>query len=105
MTFLDLKSGKVSVDVDGFLLKPDDWTPDMAHELANIEGVHLLEEKHWIVINFLRKYYKSHGMAPKIRILCKDTGFSLPEIYRLFPSGPAKGACKVAGLPKPTGCV
>jgi tRNA 2-thiouridine synthesizing protein E len=40
-----------------------------------------------------------------IRKLCKDTGFQLKYIYELFPSGPAKGACKIAGLPKPTGCV
>jgi tRNA 2-thiouridine synthesizing protein E len=40
-----------------------------------------------------------------IRKLCKETGFTLQQIYELFPSGPAKGACKLAGLPKPTGCV
>jgi len=45
------------------------------------------------------------GIAPMIRKLCKETGFKLAQIYEMFPSGPAKGACKVAGLPKPTGCV
>jgi tRNA 2-thiouridine synthesizing protein E len=57
------------------------------------------------VVNYLRDYYLEFNMAPMIRKLCKTTGFKLKEIYDLFPSGPAKGACKVAGLPKPTGCV
>jgi tRNA 2-thiouridine synthesizing protein E len=53
----------------------------------------------------LRNHYQQFGIAPMIRKLCKETGFKLNEIYKLFPSGPAKGACKLAGLPKPTGCV
>jgi tRNA 2-thiouridine synthesizing protein E len=40
-----------------------------------------------------------------VRKICQTTGFSLKHIYELFPSGPAKGACKLAGLPKPDGCV
>ena len=47
----------------------------------------------------------SVGIAPMVRKVCKETGFDLKTIYELFPSGPAKGACKIAGLPKPTGCV
>ncbi|MDQ7835963.1 MAG: TusE/DsrC/DsvC family sulfur relay protein [Humidesulfovibrio sp.] len=50
-------------------------------------------------------YYKKNGIAPMVRILSKVTGYKLKEIYELFPSGPGKGACKMAGLPKPTGCV
>jgi TusE/DsrC/DsvC family sulfur relay protein len=66
---------------------------------------HALTDNHWKVVNYLREYYVQFGVAPMIRKLCKQTGFSLKEIYEMFPSGPAKGACKVAGLPKPTGCV
>ena len=72
---------------------------------ATSEGVTELTENHWKVINYLRNYYTQFGIAPMIRKLCKETGFKLNEIYELFPSGPAKGACKLAGLPKPTGCV
>ena len=57
------------------------------------------------MINYIRGYYLQFGIAPMIRKLCKESGFKLNEIYALFPSGPAKGACKLAGLPKPTGCV
>ena len=64
-----------------------------------------LTENHWKVINYLRNYYLQFGIAPMIRKVCKETGFKLNEIYQMFPSGPAKGACKLAGLPKPTGCV
>ena len=64
-----------------------------------------LTETHWKLVNYLREYYLKNNIAPMIRKLCKDTGIPLKEIYELFPSGPAKGACKVAGLPKPTGCV
>ena len=63
-----------------------------------------LTEEHWRVIRFLRSYYLQFNTAPMIRKLCKDTQTDLKKIYELFPSGPAKGACKIAGLPKPTGC-
>ena len=95
----------IEVDEDGFIVNPDDWTEDAARALAGGEGVEELTEEHWKVMNYLRDYYLQFGVAPMIRKLCKQTGFQLKEIYELFPSGPAKGACKVAGLPKPTGCV
>ncbi len=93
------------VDEDGFLEEPGIWTKDVACDFATSEGVEALTENHWKVINYLRNYYLQFGIAPMIRKLCKETGFKLNEIYQMFPSGPAKGACKLAGLPKPTGCV
>ena len=99
--------GEVSlqVDEDGFLQEPDAWNKDVAAALATTEGVDALSEDHWKVVEYLRNYYTQFGVAPMIRKLCKETGYDLKRIYALFPSGPAKGACKVAGLPKPTGCV
>jgi TusE/DsrC/DsvC family sulfur relay protein len=96
---------ELAVDEDGFMEVPDEWNEEVAAALATTEGVEDLTENHWKVVNYLRDYYMQFGVAPMIRKLCKQTGFSLKEIYELFPSGPAKGACKVAGLPKPTGCV
>jgi len=93
------------VDEDGFLQNPEIWDQDVARDFSTCEGVTDLTENHWKVINYLRNYYLQFGIAPMIRKLCKETGFSLQEIYKLFPKGPARGACKVAGLPKPTGCV
>ena len=93
------------VDEDGFLQEPEIWNEDVARDFACSEGVEALTENHWKVIRYLRNYYLQFGIAPMIRKLCKETGFKLGEIYEMFPSGPAKGACKLAGLPKPTGCV
>ncbi|MGI9951740.1 TusE/DsrC/DsvC family sulfur relay protein [Moorellaceae bacterium AZ2] len=96
---------EIEVDEDGFIQDPDKWNEAVAKALAETEGVTELTEDHWKVINYLRQYYLQFGIAPMIRKLCKETGFTLKQIYDLFPSGPAKGACKIAGLPKPTGCV
>lgn len=96
---------KIEVDEDGFIQEPELWNEMIAAALATTENVDDLTEDHWKVVKYLRNYYLEFGIAPMIRKLCKQTGFSLKEIYDLFPSGPAKGACKVAGLPKPTGCV
>jgi TusE/DsrC/DsvC family sulfur relay protein len=93
------------VDEDGFLENPEIWNREVAIDFASTEGVTELTDDHWKVIDYLRNYYLQFGIAPMIRKLCKETGFKLNEIYNLFPSGPAKGACKLAGLPKPTGCV
>lgn len=99
-------NGRVyEVDEDGFLQDPGIWNEDVAKDFMSTEGISGLTDNHWKVINYLRNYYLQFGIAPMIRKLCKETGFSLKQIYDMFPSGPAKGACKLAGLPKPTGCV
>jgi tRNA 2-thiouridine synthesizing protein E len=95
----------LTVDEDGFMQEPEMWDATIAAALATTEGVSVLTDEHWKVVQYLRNYYLQFGVAPMIRKLCKETGFDLKRIYALFPSGPAKGACKVAGLPKPTGCV
>lgn len=95
----------IEVDEDGFMAEPEQWNENVAKALASTEGVEELSEDHWKLVNYLRDYYQKFGIAPMIRKLCKETGFPLKKVYELFPSGPAKGACKVAGLAKPTGCV
>ena len=105
MPVMDLNGIQVDVDEDGFIEDPAVWSETLAVELAKVEDVENLTEDHWKVINYLRNYFQQFGIAPMIRKLCKETGYDLKTIYGLFPSGPAKGACKIAGLPKPTGCV
>ena len=95
----------IEVDEDGFIQEPDKWDENVARVLAETEGVSQLNDKYWQLINYLRGYYKKFGIAPMIRKMCKEVGMKLGEVYELFPTGPAKGACKAAGLPKPTGCV
>ncbi|MCF8010403.1 MAG: TusE/DsrC/DsvC family sulfur relay protein [Clostridiales bacterium] len=105
MPNMDVNGTPVEVDEDGFILHPEQWNEEVANAFAREEGISEITEEHWKVINYLRDYYYQFEVAPMIRKLCKETGFNLKKIYALFPSGPAKGACKLAGLPKPTGCV
>jgi len=104
---LTLEVGGVTLplDEDGFLQEPDLWTEEFARVIAAEEEVASVTEEHWKIINYIRDYYLKHQIAPMVRRLCKETGFNLKKVYDLFPSGPAKGACKLAGLPRPTGCV
>lgn len=101
----EIPGSRIRVDEDGFIVDPTRWTEQFAAVTAAREGIDSLTDDHWKVVNFLRDYYIEYGVAPMIRKLCESTGFKLKKIYELFPSGPAKGACKIAGLPKPTGCV
>jgi len=93
------------VDDDGFLQEPEIWTEDVAKDFALTEGIEDLTEEHWQLIKYIRNYFYSYGVAPMVRKVCRDNQMDLDHIYKLFRSGPAKGACKVAGLAKPTGCV
>ncbi len=105
MPTIDINGKSYEVDEDGFLQDPSIWNVEVAKDFSSLEEIAELTDDHWKVINYLRNYYLEFGIAPMIRKLCKETGFKLNRIYDLFPSGPAKGACKLAGLPKPTGCV
>ncbi len=96
---------KIMVDEDGFLLNPKDWCPEFVQAVAKQEAVDVLTDEHWKIINYLRDYYGKYDSCPPIRMLVKSTGTELKKIYQLFPTGPAKGACRLAGAPKPTGCV
>jgi len=99
-------AGKVlEVDEDGHLKNRLDWNEDVARELAKEEGVPELTERHWLVINFMKKEFDAKGDAPSIRKLTKESGVETKELYALFPKGPAKKAAKIAGLPKPKGCI
>ena len=97
-------SKTVEVDEEGFLKNPDDWTEEIAVEIAREEGIELTEE-HWKVIRFMRKDFKERGQIPTIRRIKNAGGIPIQDLYRLFPEGPAKKAAKIAGLGKPQGCV
>jgi len=106
MPQLDFNGKQLEVNEEGFLAKPEEWNKEIAQFLAkDQEGLDSLNEDHWSVINFIREYYLEKKLAPMVRLICKTTGLKLRHIYELFPSGPAKGAAKLAGLPKPDGCV
>jgi TusE/DsrC/DsvC family sulfur relay protein len=93
------------VDEEGFLQQPEIWDDEVARLFATTEGISEMNEQQWALVHFIRGYWLEHQTAPMIRKLCQATNVNLRTIFKLFPSGPAKGACKVAGLPKPEGCV
>jgi dissimilatory sulfite reductase related protein len=105
MSKLTLGGKEVEIDEDGFLQEPDKWDNAVAEDLAKTEEAFPMNEDRWKIVNYLRNYFLEYGIAPPIRMITKQTGYDLKKIYELFPGGPAKGACKIAGLPKPTGCV
>ncbi|RKX61153.1 MAG: sulfite reductase [Thermodesulfobacteriota bacterium] len=106
MAELEFGGEKFEIDEDGFLLGGiEHWNRTWVDYVKSTEGIEELTEEHWKLVNVLQEYFKKNGIAPMVRILSKATGFPLKKVYELFPSGPGKGACKMAGLPKPTGCV
>ncbi len=105
METVELVGKKLELDADGHLKNLTDWDKEVAVEIAKIEGISELTDRHWIVIDFMRKVYEEKGDAPSIRKLTKESGVDTKELYALFPKGPAKKAAKIAGLPKPKGCI
>ncbi|MFA5065538.1 MAG: TusE/DsrC/DsvC family sulfur relay protein [Dehalococcoidia bacterium] len=105
MPKVTLGGKELEIDEDGFIQEPEKWDKAVAEDIAKTEEAYPMSEDHWKVVNYLRNYFLEFEIAPPIRMVTKQTGFDLKTIYKLFPGGPAKGACKIAGLPKPTGCV
>ncbi len=105
MPTMEIDGRFFEVDGDGFLTDPQLWNDEVAQLFARYDGIESMNDKHWAIVRIIRKNFDEKGMAPMIRTICKETGVKLREIYELFPLGPARGACRVAGLPKPDGCV
>lgn len=105
MATKDIAGKQVAVNEEGYLTDPSQWTREIAAEIAKEEGIPVLTENHWKVLDYLQKDTKETGVLPSIRKL-KATGvMPTKELYELFPEGPLKKAAKIAGLPKPASCV
>jgi dissimilatory sulfite reductase related protein len=111
MSTIEVNGKSYETDEEGYLVNLAEWNEDVGNYLAQTENV-AMTDQHWEVINFLRDYYNEFQIAPAVRVLTKAIGKKLGAdkgtsqyLYDLFPYGPAKQACKIAGLPKPTGCV
>ena len=105
MSTTTIAATEIELNDEGFFVRPEQWTEDMAPELARREGIDPLTEAHWTVIRFMRSEYFTKGTGPTVRVLGKTSGVTVKELYQLFPKGPAKIAAKVAGIPKPRGCI
>lgn len=111
MPTLDVEGKSYEVDEEGYLIDWSVWTEAVGDAMAKEDGLELGEE-HKEVIKFLRDYFEKYQIAPMIKILTKELKKkygkekgSTKYLYELYPAGPAKQACRYAGLPKPTGCV
>ncbi len=111
MPSIEVNGKSYETDEEGYLVNLADWNMDVANFIAQQESLNMTEN-HWEVVNFLREYYEEYQIAPAVRVLTKAIGkkFGAEKgnsqyLYELFPYGPGKQACKVAGLPKPTGCI
>jgi dissimilatory sulfite reductase related protein len=98
-------------DEEGYLTDIGAWNEELAVLIAESENIEMGDDA-WEVVNFLRNYYEEYQIAPAVRVLTKAIKKRLGAekgnskyLYELFPYGPAKQACKIAGLPKPTGCI
>ena len=111
MAAYQFNGSTVEHDEEGYILELSAWSEELAKVIAEEEKIDMSEE-HWEVVNFLRDYYEEYQIAPAVRVLIKSIKKTMGKekgnnkyLYTLFPYGPAKQACKIAGLPKPTGCV
>ena len=102
---MEISGKRIEFNPDGFMLDPDLWDDAVAGAIAREDGIEQMGDEHWAVVRYIRRYWEEHDVAPAIRLLCKASGVNVRQMYRLFTLGPARGACRVAGLPSPDGCV
>jgi dissimilatory sulfite reductase related protein len=105
MTVATLPLDEVELNQEGFFVHPEEWSEEMVPTLAASEGITQLTARHWQVIRFMRREYFEKGTGPSVRALGKSSGVPIKELYELFPKGPAKVAARIAGIPKPRGCI
>lgn len=103
--FIECHGKRLAVTPYGFLINAGDWSEELARQLAPQENIDQLNGEHWQVIHFLREYYDRFNIAPMGKKIAKSTGIDLDRLKELFPKGPGKSACRLAGLPKPVGCL
>jgi tRNA 2-thiouridine synthesizing protein E len=100
----EYRGHQVTLNEEGFMTDAAQWTPDVGEAIAEEVGVRLTPD-HWKVIAFCREDAAREGQPPGLRRISKLSGVGTKELYALFPKGPGKLAARIAGLPKPHGCV
>ena len=103
-----LAVASVERDVEGYLVHPEDWTPEIAAELAAEENI-VLNDDYWPILNFVRDYWKDNKITPDIRHVADhltqrygiDKKAGKKHIFDLFPYGYVKQTCKIAGMQRP----
>ena len=95
-----METPALKVDDRGYMTEPAAWTPDVAETLAQGHDVGELTDDHWKVVVHIRQYYLEYGIVPPVRMLSRETGFTLRQMKKMFPGGLAESACKIAGIPR-----
>lgn len=108
---LRVGGAELATSTDGFLLDATLWNETVAEELALLNGI-ALSPAHWEILRFIRQYYFQYQHLPNARMFAAAIRRQLGEdkgnsryLQNLFPDGPLKYACKLAGLPKPPTCL
>ena len=97
--------GGFTLDAQGFLLAPETWTREFGAAMAIALGIGELDEARWALVDFARNEYLDKGASPNIRRISKGSGTDTRTVYALFPKSPGKTISRIAGIPKPAGCV
>ena len=105
MPMHEYAGAQIDINPEGFLVNASQWTPAVGEALAEEVGIAPLTERHWQVLNFCRDDTETQGQPPGLRRISKLSGVPMKELYQLFPKGPGKLAARIAGLPKPQGCI
>jgi TusE/DsrC/DsvC family sulfur relay protein len=105
MTTRNISGKTVQVNEEGFMTNPNEWSKEIAVQIAIEVGIPELSPAHWKVIDFCRESAKTTGKAPTLRTITNGAGVPTKELFTLFPKGPAKKVAKISGLGKPEGCV
>ena len=95
----------ISLNDEGFMTDPNEWTQEIAEAIARQEGIEELTGDHWKIIDFCRETGLESGNAPTLRQITTGTNVTTKELFKLFPKGPAKKVAKISGLNKPEDCV
>lgn len=99
-----LNGHSFTVDDEGFFTNPDEWSRELAADLAELIDIEL-DEDHLAPLEFMRRDAAAHDATPTLRRMHATGGFDIRELYRLYPGKPVKKMAWLAGLPKPVGCV
>jgi tRNA 2-thiouridine synthesizing protein E len=95
-------------DSEGYLVSPEDWDQNLAREMAAEERL-ALDDQYWPVLHFMRGYWSEHRIAPDVRHVigwlaetnALDKKTAKEQLFKLFPYGYVKQACKIAGMQRP----
>ncbi len=99
---------QVALDIEGYLVDPEDWNEEIARQMAAAEGLELTDE-YWAIIHFMRAYWAEHKVIPDVRHVVGfmvdrygyDKKMAKKRLFELFPYGYVKQACKIAGMQRP----